>query len=224
MVIVILSGKVERRGDIMPGLNPNMGLGRFIADNANIARGELTNYGEPIGPPAPTAQTTAKNAESEQAKEEKGIFENQKLNDLLSKLTSAINANSAAVRDSNNEQSQVSWKDYTDFNKQEAKDLRDWQEYMSNTAHQREMEDLKKAGLNPILTGKYGGASTPAGAMATASQQQMFGAQTSETFDKFVGIAALVGLLIDFIATPQAGDGLIEAISSNKYGVRSSFK
>ena len=189
----------------MPGLNPNMGLGRFIADNANIARGELTSYGEAIGPPrAPSTQTTAENSVKEQAKEEKGIFENQKLNDLLSKLTSAINANSAAVRDSNNEKSEVTWKDYTDFNKQEAKALRDWQERMSNTAHQREMEDLRKAGLNPILTGKYGGASTPAGAMATASQQQMFGAQTSETFDKFVGIAALVGLLIDFIATPQA--------------------
>lgn len=211
----------------MPGLNPNMGLGRFIADNANIARGELTNYGEPIGPPAPssTTQTSAKNAVEEEKKEEqKGIFENEQLNKMLNSLIDAVNANSAAVASLNNENSSVTWKDYTDFNKQEAKDLRDWQERMSNTAHQREMEDLKKAGLNPILTGKYGGASTPSGAMATASQQQMFGAQTSETVDKFVGIAALVGLLIDFIATPQAGTGLIEAISSNKYGVRSAFK
>lgn len=38
-----------------------------------------------------------------------------------------------------------------------------FQRDMSDTSYQRGMEDMKKAGLNPILAGKFGGASTPTG-------------------------------------------------------------
>jgi hypothetical protein len=59
------------------------------------------------------------------------------------------------------------------FNRDMAREQMAFQERMSNSAYQRSMEDMRKAGLNPILAYKQGGAGTPGGASASGVMPQI---------------------------------------------------
>lgn len=75
------------------------------------------------------------------------------------------------------------------YNSAQAAKNRAWQEQMSNTAYQRAVEDMRKAGINPILAYQQGGASTPGGAQGTISGASMGLASSSAASASALGVS-----------------------------------
>lgn len=94
-------------------------------------------------------------------------FDNTKANMLYNsyeaQLDRQFNAYEAQLsRDFNRQEAEIA----RQFSADEAQRNRDFQLFTSNTAYQRGVEDMRKAGLNPYLAYNQGGASTPVGSSA----------------------------------------------------------
>lgn len=84
-----------------------------------------------------------------------------------------------------------------------------WQERMSNSAYQRSMADMKKAGLNPMLAYQQGGASVPSTSAAQVSP-----------IDRTKGLDMALGAFTGINATKVAQQNAQTQLTSAESSIR----
>lgn len=154
------------------------------------------------------AQTSAKKAISTDAYGELNDWnnDNQRIMEQYNNYAYALSQDYLDAEERYISMASDAQKEANDFNAEQAQIQRDWSESMSASAHQREVADLKAAGLNPVISAYGSGASVGSGAAASSSNNltSAFGQLASQA----VGAVAALANSMQTSATSYANAGL----------------
>lgn len=136
--------------------------------------------------------------------------------------TAKQNAFSAEQADLAWQRNQQSAREAMKFEATQAEINRQWQAEMSNTAYQRQIADLKKAGVNPIFALNGGGASTPSGATASGTAGYASPAQGTSARGAQANVSTtfLRDMLLSAVSVASAVSGAIRGFN----GLKSALK